>query len=57
MSLMAETNKHKMKMTVVEMHVVKSSKEAKRLGRPTYAKMIQKVSGLEFMKIAIKSIH
>ena len=57
MSLMAETNKHKMEMTVVEMHVVKSSKEAKRLGRPTYAKMIQKVSGLEFMKIAIKSIH
>ena len=40
MSLMAETNKHKKKMTVVEMHVVKSSKEAKLLGRPTRVKMI-----------------
>ena len=54
---MAETNKHKKKMTVVEMHVVKSSKEAKLLGRPTRVKMIWKVSELEFMKIVIKSIH
>lgn len=46
-TLTAETNQHKIKVTVAKMYLAKLSEELKSFGRPKSVKMIQKILKLK----------